>query len=314
MAPSRGLALSGLIAAPFTPTRADGGLDLDRVPELARSLAGQGVAGAFVGGTTGEGLSFTGEERIALHAAWARAGRPLGLRVLAHVGATALGEAQAMAARAQADGCDGIGCLPPFYFKPATVAALVDWFAALASAAPRTPFYLYDLPAWTGVHLDMVAFLEQAAPRIPNLAGLKHTNPDQAQYLRCLRCMDGVFEVGWGSDEALLAGLALGARFAVGSTYNFAAPLYQRLIAAFQAGELEQARVEQERSAQMVAALARHGFLPAARALMDMIGVAVGPPRLPLLPVGDAARTALRAELTALGFFEWGAPQESGVA
>ena len=103
----------------------------------------------------------------------------------------------------------------------------------------------------------------------------------------------------------LLAALALGATGAVGSTYNFAAPLYTRLIAAFRAGDLETARAEQVRSVRMVQLLASRGYMGAAKATMQMLGVDVGPARLPngsLTP--DEARQ-LRHDLEQLGFFDW---------
>src|SRR5438067_649712 len=83
--------------------------------------------------------------------------------------------------------------------------------------------------------------------RIPNLAGLKFTNSDLATFQRLLRLRDGRFDVVWGFDEYLLAALALGAEGAVGSTYNFAAPLYHRIIAALAKGDLAAARAEQFR-------------------------------------------------------------------
>jgi N-acetylneuraminate lyase len=109
----------------------------------------------------------------------------------------------------------------------------------------------------------------------------------------------------WGYDENLLAALALGARGAVGSTYNFAAPIYHRLIARFQAGELAAARDEQFRSVRLVVLLAGYGFMAAAKATMGMLGVDVGPPRLPIKRLAPQQIAALRSDLEKLGFFDW---------
>jgi N-acetylneuraminate lyase len=77
------------------------------------------------------------------------------------------------------------------------------------------------------------------------------------------------------------------------------------LIAAFRRGDLAAAREEQARSVLLIRTLSRFGYLPAARAVLGMLGVPVGPPRLPNAPLqGD--ETELRAALTAIGFFEWG--------
>ena len=100
------------------------------------------------------------------------------------------------------------------------------------------PFYYYDIPVMTGVLFPMPDFLDRAALRIPSFAGIKFTNPDLMAYLRCLRSDGGRFDVAWGIDEYLLAAVALGAAGAVGSSYNFAAPIYHRLLAAMDRGDL----------------------------------------------------------------------------
>jgi N-acetylneuraminate lyase len=79
----------------------------------------------------------------------------------------------------------------------------------------------------------------------------------------------------------LLAALACGAQGAVGSTYNFAAPIYHRLIKAFRAGDFATARQEQLRSIRLIKTLGKRGYMASAKALMTMQGVDVGPPRLP---------------------------------
>src|SRR5947207_15012908 len=118
----------------------------------------------------------------------------------------------------------------------------------------------------TGVQLSPPDFLDAAADRIPTLAGAKFTNADLMSYQRCLHAQEGQFDVLWGLDEYLLAALALGASGAVGSTYNFAAPLYRRMMAAFERGDLAGARAEQYRSVRLIDLLIGHGFIGAAKA------------------------------------------------
>jgi N-acetylneuraminate lyase len=155
------------------------------------------------------------------------------------------------------------------------------------------------------VSLSMPDFLMQARERIPNLAGLKFTNPDLMAYQLCLRAADGAFDAPWGCDEFLLAAAALGATGAVGSTYNFAAPIYHRVLKAFAAGDLKTARDEQFRAVQMIQLIVRHGFMGATKAMMSMLGIDVGPARLPNVTLTSDQIQTLRRELEALGFFEW---------
>jgi N-acetylneuraminate lyase len=175
----------------------------------------------------------------------------------------------------------------------------------IARAASEIPFYFYDIPSMTGVNLPMPEFLVESHARIPNLAGLKFTNPDLLSYQQCLNAEGGAFDCPWGTDEALLAALAVGARGAVGSTYNFAAPIYHRLMAAFARGELAAAREEQIRSVRLVELLASYGSMGAAKAVMKMLGVDVGAPRPPNTSLNPAQSKTLEQELHGMGFFDW---------
>jgi len=297
--------LTGLVAAVHTPFRPDGSLHLDVVEAQAAHLRAWGIDLAFVGGSTGEGHSLSLEERRALARRWVEVARGTALGVVVHVGANCLADSRALAAQAEELGAVAISALAPSYFKPRDTDALVACCADVAASAPRTPFYFYDIPALTGVSFSMPEFFEQAPARLPTLAGLKFTNPDLMAYLQCLQAGGGQWDVPWGIDEWLLAALAMGAQGAVGSSYNFAAPLYHRLIKAFEEDDLSTARWEQFRSVQLIQLLAGYGYMGAAKAVMKMLGVDVGPARLPQGNPSAAQVKELRRQLETLGFFDW---------
>ena len=291
----------GLVPAVLTPFDAAGGLNLAAVEPHAQLLAADGVAGVFVGGTTGEFSSLTVEERLALAARWGAVVKGTPVRLVVHGGANCLPDAKHLAAHANALGAEAIAAVAPSYFKPKSLDVLIAWCAELAAAAPDTPFYFYDIPHLTGVAFPMVDFLEQAPARIPTLAGLKFTNLDLMTFQRVLRVGGGRFDVLFGFDEQLLAAVVLGARGAVGTSYNFAAPMYNRLLAAAQAGDLATARTEQYRGVELIALLQRYGFLPAAKEVMRLRGVDLGPVRLPHAPLTAEQATNVRRELEATG-------------
>jgi N-acetylneuraminate lyase len=304
------LSLTGIIAATHTPFNPDGTLNLAAVERQAEQMVHQNIGTVFICGTTGESHSLTLDERRRMAQRWMEVTRGSKLKVIVHVGSNCLPDARELAAQAESLGALAIAALAPCFFKPRTVADLVEWCAALASAAPATPFYFYDIPAFTGVAFPMRAFLDQARDRVPTLNGLKFTNPDLVTYQQCLA--DGAFDAAWGLDELLLAALAVGAKGAVGSTYNFAAPIYQRLIAAFDRGDLATARQEQRRSIQLIQLLAGLGYLGAAKAVMKMLGVDVGPARLPNGNPAPDQIVRLRQDLENLGFFNWIGAQGRG--
>ncbi|MGH9371803.1 MAG: dihydrodipicolinate synthase family protein [Vicinamibacterales bacterium] len=302
----------GLVAATHTPFAADGSLNLPIVEQQLRHLLATGVATAFIGGSTGESQSLTLDERLGLATRWFEVARGTDLRIIVHVGSNCLADARTLAQQAQQLGASAISAFAPSYFKPASVEALVACCAHIAEVAPEIPFYFYDIPTMTGVHLSMPDFLDQAGDRIRNLRGIKFTNPDFMAYQRCREVEGGRFDMLWGVDEMLLPALACGAEGAVGSTYNFAAPLYHRLIAAFRRGDLAAARLEQARSIELVRTLSRRGYMASAKAMMTVLGVDVGPPRLPNTSLTGGQFAELRQELEALSSSVGTAGSEAG--
>lgn len=296
--------LPGLVAAPFTPFRADGELALDVVPRQARALAANGVIGAFVGGTTGEGSSMTNDERCRVTEAWIAA-RPAGLKIIAHVGHLSAGDSRALARHAQDAGADAIAAVAPSFFKPAGVAELVAWCAHVAAAAPKLPFFYYHIPSMTNVTIPAAAFLAEARAKIPTLAGIKFTHDNLGDFSDTHAIGGSDYQVLFGRDELLLPALTAGATGAVGSTYNYAAPIYLGIMRAFSAGDRATAERGQARACAMIDTMVRFGGQPAGKAIMKLIGIDCGPVRLPMRGVPAAREPELRAALEAQGFFEF---------
>jgi len=296
--------LRGLIAATYTPMDDRARLAPASVRPMVDRLLDEGVAGLYVCGSTGEGMSLTGGERREVAEAFtqAAAGR---VPVIIQVGHNSVAEAAELAAHAQRIGADVVSATAPSYFKVSSVELLVDCMAEVAAGAPELPFYYYHIPSLTGAALDMTAFLRLAGRRIENLAGMKYTCPTLHEYHACLALDDGHYDVLWGCDEMLLPAWVMGARGAVGSTYNIAAPLYRRIIEAFDAGELEEARRLQGLSVQMVRTIARWPFHPAMKAIMKMLGQECGPCRLPQPRLSVGQIEELGKSLEQIGFFDW---------
>lgn len=296
--------LTGLLAAAHTPFDADGGVNLDVVPRIVEHLIASGISALYVAGSTGEGVSLRADERRAVAEAYvaAAAGR---IPIIVQVGSNSLAESRELAAHAQSVGADVVSANAPSYFKISSVDGLIAAMSQIASAAPELPFYYYHIPRFTGAEVDMIAFLRQGGDAMGNLAGLKYTDLKVHDYQACLNLDDGRFDILWGCDEMLLSALVVGATGAVGSTYNIAAPLYRRIIDAYNAGDIASARKWQLCSVEMVRVLVSHNLHPSIKAIMGMFGIDVGPCRLPLGGLDDAEKAELRTDLDAIGFFEW---------
>ncbi len=145
--------------------------------------------------------------------------------------------------------------------------------------------------------------MRKARFRIPNLKGLKFSHDDLIDLQGAITAEGGTFDILFGFDEALLAGLSFGVAGAVGGTYNFAGPVYQRLIRAFDKGDITAARAAQFRATEMVKALAALGFTAASKAVMSFVGVDCGPVRAPLQNLSAEQKRGLYETLAPLDLF-----------
>ncbi len=296
--------LSGLVAATYTPLAEDGAVNPSIVDPIVDNLIDRNIGGLYVCGSTGEGMSLSIDERKRIAEAYvqAAAGR---VPVIVQVGHNSLAEARQLAEHAAEIGADMISATCPSYFKVGDVSGLVACMEEVAGGAPELPFYYYHIPALTGSTIAILEFLSQAGQRIQNLVGLKYTDTKLFEYQECLEFQDGRFDVVWGCDEMLLGALATGARAAIGSTYNVAAPLYCKLIEAFDNSDITEARRLQFQSVQMIRKLLKYPFHPAMKAVLTMQGYDMGACRLPQGRLSDNDVASLRSELDSIGFFEW---------
>ncbi len=293
----------GLVAAPFTPFQADGSLNLGAIPAYARLLKRNGVGAAFVCGTTGEGLSLTQAERMRVAETWMHEADEH-LRIIVHVGHNSLPDAQELVRHAAEIGAAAVSAFAPSFFRPRDNDELVDWCAAVANVAP-IPFYYYNIPSMTGVNFKVAPFLAKAGGRIPSLVGIKYTYEDLADYEECVKFEHGRYDILFGRDELLMEGIDRQARGAVGSTYNYSAPLYLQIIEHMNAGRPAEARKLQDKAVAMITACASVGVThqAATKSMMAWLGVDCGPMRLPVRSITSAQSDELRRKLEAIDYF-----------
>jgi len=297
--------IEGLVAAPLTGFQPDGSINLEIISDYINFLHFNDIAGVFVNGTSGEGMSLSADERMAIAEHWVSLAPP-DMKIIIHVGHTSHAVSKRLAAHAAEIGAAAIGEMGPVFFKPNSVESLVEYVAGTAANAHNLPYYYYHMPSMSGVDLSMYEFLQAAHARIPNLAGIKFTSEDLMEFALCHEFDNGKYDILMGRDEILICGLVLGARGAVGSTYNFMAPLYHRIIDAFESMNILEARRLQFLSIQVIQILLRTGgFLSAAKAVMKMLGLDLGIVRPPLQSISGAKVAELKSDLEKIGFFEF---------
>jgi N-acetylneuraminate lyase len=275
--------LQGLISAPFTPMYKDGSVNVSVIPAYYEMLKANGITGAFICGSTGEGVSMTTSEKKAIADAWAAATKDdTDFKVMLFLGGTSISECKELALHAKKLELYAVSFTSPFYFKPANVEMLAKSCIEVAAVVPDMPFYYYHIPVLTGVGFPMYDLLQAIDGRIQNFAGIKYTHEDFMDFLSCMNFKNGRYDMLWGRDENMLPALALGTKGAVGSTFNYAPSLYRDMIDAFNRNDLATANELQQKSVEMIRLLGKYGGISVGKAFMKLIGLDCGEFRLPV--------------------------------
>lgn len=298
------LNIQGFLAAPFTPMYEDGTINVSEIKPYANHLKENNLQGVFICGTTGEGILLSDEERKAVAEEWIKY-KSDDFKIVVHVGSPSSSASSLLAAHAQKIGADAIATMGPGFLSPSDVGSLIDYCEPIANAASNLPFYYYHMPQISHVHISMKEFLIKGSERIPTLVGLKFTHNNLMEMQQCLTLNNGQFEILHGFDEMLLAGIVLGIKGAVGSTYNYMPRCYQDILKEFEKGDIEVARKLQLYSVKVVEILIKYeGGIRTGKEIMNLIGINCGRTRPPLKSFTDEERKSLKKDLEEIGFFD----------
>ena len=293
-----------VLTAMVTPFSDGGDLDLDGAAALARWLVAQGNDGLVLAGTTGEAPTLTDDEKVAL---WRAVRDAVDVPLLAGSGSYDTRHSVELSRRAAETGVDGLLVVSPYYNRPPQ-AGIEAHFRAVA-AATDLPVVMYDVPSRTAraIAVDTIVRL---ATEVPNIVGLKDARGNPGEGARIVAGAPHDFDLYSGDDSLTLALLAVGAVGVVGVCTHWSAGLHAEMIAAHGKGDVEAAREINARLGPSFAVETSETWVHtgAAKAALELLGRPAGPCRLPLPPLGDDVRSAVRRVLDGLGLTEPAAP------
>jgi N-acetylneuraminate lyase len=282
--------LSGIYAALLTPFDAENRIDPVATEALLAFQVRQGIAGLYVGGSSGEAMAQSIPERADyLRLVAGMAGGKL--RLIAHVGAVATDDVLTLAAVAADAGYDAVSAITPFYY-PFSRGEVMAHYTEIADRS-ALPLVIYNFPAITaGFTLaELAGLLEH-----PKIIGVKHTSTDMYMLEKIKRrCPDALVYNGY--DEMCLAGLVTGADGAIGTTYNFMGDLFVAIAGLVAAQRTEDARPLQVMANRVIDVLVEVGVMPGSKGIMDIMGVPMGDARRPFRRLTGADRDRLAASV-----------------
>ncbi len=275
--------LGGVYAAAVTPLDSTFAPDPEGLHLLLDFLAQRGCHGALLLGTTGEGPSFSFEERrlIFEQATAIRQAHP-DFRLIAGVGTPSLEETAALTRLAYDLGYDAALSLPPFYYRNASDEGLFSWFdAVLRQSVPAGDVFLaYHFPNVSGVplSLDLLARLQDAHP--DRSLGIKDSSVDLDFAQALGECFGTDLLILNGTDSLFTQALEAGAQGCITALGNLVSPELRAVWEAHQNGE-------QNRIAQAALNEARgvsSRYPPAASFIKLVLSESFGLPLWPVKP------------------------------
>ena len=227
----------GIIPALYACYDKDGAVSIENTKALTQWFIDQGVAGLYVGGSSGECIYQNKEERKAVLEAVMEVARGK-ITIIAHIACNNTADSRELAAHAESLGVDAIASIPPIYFKLPPY-AIAKYWNDMSDAAPNTDFIIYNIPQLAGVALTTGLLNEMM--KNPRVIGVKNSSAP-TQDIQMWRD-EGIkagrdFVVFNGPDEQLISGLVMGAAGGIGGTYGAMPQLYVKLYELVKAGDL----------------------------------------------------------------------------
>lgn len=280
-----------VMSAMVTPFDARGRVDLGAAQRLARWLAANGNDGLVVAATTGEASTLTDDERCELVQAVAQA---VTIPVLAGTGSNDTAHSVMLTRRAKSLGAAGVLVVAPYYNRPPQ-AGIEAHFRACA-AATDLPVMIYDVPTRTGRRVAADVLLRLLRD-VPHIVAFKDATGDPPAAAALVAQAGEHFDLYSGDDPYTLALLACGAVGVVGTSTHWTGPLFQHMVAAMARGDLAAARAVHARLLPSFAFSNSEDcvFSMAVKAMLRVLGHAVGECRLPLPPAPPGTEDRARA-------------------
>ena len=235
----------GIIPAFYACYDKDGKISVEGVRALTQYYIDKGVKGLYVGGSSGECIYQSKEERkVVLENVMAVAKGKL--TIIAHIACNNTADSQELAAHAESLGVDAIAAIPPIYFKLPPY-AIAKYWNDMSAAAPNTEFIIYNIPQLAGVALSVPLLKEML--KNPKVIGVKNSSMP-VQDIQMWKDEGAI--VFNGPDEQLISGMVMGATGGIGGTYGAMPELYVKLFNLVKAGDLETARQIQNECCRII--------------------------------------------------------------
>ncbi len=287
----------GAGVALVTPMNEDGSVNYDKLEELIEDQINGGTDAIIIAGTTGESATLTMEEHHKVICAAVEFTKHR-IPVVAGTGSNETNTAIQLTKEAEEAGAEAALLVTPYYNK-ATQKGLIAHYSRVADET-KLPLILYNVPGRTGTNIAAESVAELFKTK-SNIVGLKDATGNFEQAERTMYLTDGKLELYSGEDALVLPLLAVGAIGVISVWSNIAPKDVHDMVRAFLDGDIETARRLQFKGLDLVKALFMEVSPGPIKEAMNMMGMNVGPLRMPLVGMEEQNKEVLKRVMKEYG-------------
>ena len=279
----------GIFPAFYACYDSEGNVSTQATKDFVEYLIGKGVSGLYVGGSSGECIYLSVEERKQTLEAVMEVAKGR-IAIIAHVACNNTKDSQELARHAESLGVDAIAAIPPIYFR-LPERAIAKYWNDISAAAPNTDFVIYNIPQLAGVALTLSLFDEML--KNPRVIGVKNSSmpiQDIQMFKRQAAINNKEVVVFNGPDEQFVGGRLIGADGGIGGTYGVMPELFVKLNSLIESGDFENAGKLQDDIDEVIYTMCSANgnmYAVAKAALKKLSGIDLGGVRAPLLNLSD---------------------------
>lgn len=283
---------TGSSVAIVTPMHADGSVHYAKLTELIELQIAAGIASITICGTTGESATLTDHERIAVisHCVRTVNGR---IPVIAGTGSNQTAHTLRLSQEAKKAGADGLLLVTPYYNK-CSATGLIRHYLSVADSV-ELPIIVYNVPSRTGVSMN--AEIYRQLSRHPLINGVKEASGSTDLVLRTLDACGDELNIWSGNDGQIVPIMALGGKGVISVLANLCPEVTAELTAACLRGDYETAASMQKHYMALIDALFCEVNPIPVKTAMNLMGLGVGPLRMPLCQLDDGKKEQLMSAL-----------------
>ena len=290
------LPFTGAGVAIVTPMNENGSVNFEKFAEMIDMQIENGTDAIIVCGTTGEGSTLSLDEHVAVvKFCIDKVARRV--PVIAGTGSNDTAFSVRLSKEAEKLGADGLLLITPYYNKTSQK-GLIAHFNAAANAV-NIPCILYNVPGRTGMNILPETCFELS--KTENIVAVKEASGNVSQVAKIISlCGDDLY-VYSGEDSLTVPIMSLGGKGVISVLSNVAPRATHEMAKACFAGDFKTAAALQLKYLALINALFSDVNPIPVKEAMNLMGLSVGPTRLPLVPMSNGARENLKKELAAVG-------------